>query len=170
MSPRYLFPNPGRLTVSIVDWGRPFLEENGESFPLSAAPTRQPFLIVTAREEEFKKFFFPPTVFNCATLPTRVDERGTFLREISQSGEAGSWVVFVTPTVHRFPPPLLPLLTVYLLRSFSRSSPGVPFVRARAQSDSLVDKMIQCSPCAITLSFGTSSMLRMWRTPSIPLS
>ncbi len=104
VSPSHLFFIPGPQIGFHRRLGRrPFLNQDGKSFPPSAAPTRLPFLIITTREVEFKDFLLG---LNFGTLPAKVEERGGFLRDVWDRQDLGSQVVFATPKVRPCSSPL----------------------------------------------------------------
>ncbi len=88
--PFFQFPQVVCL-FSIEDWGRPFLNQDGKSFPSSAAPTLLPFLIITTRQEEFKDYMPSLLKLNLETLPTKVEERGVF--SSGTCGIARTWAL-----------------------------------------------------------------------------
>ncbi len=169
MSPRYLFPNPGRLTVSIVDWAALSWKKMGNRFHCQRPP-HDSLSSLSRRERKNSRSFsslrqsstvqlFPPGWMSEAPFCGKSRKVAKLapgcLRDANRTSFSSSSFAFANC-----------LSSQIILQEFARSSlrQGEGTVRF------LVDKMIQCSPCAITLSFGTSSMLRMLRMPSIPLS
>ncbi len=100
--------------IVIVDWGRPFLNEDGESFPSYATPAlpnaRQPILVVAtaACAARLQCCLQVLTNMKIGTLPAEFEERGPFLQDSAYR------VLFLTPTVHCFPisSPTTSLLTI----------------------------------------------------------
>ncbi len=70
--------------IVIVDWGRPFLNEDGETFPSYATPAlpnaRQPILVVAtvARAARLQCCLQVLTNMKIGTLPAEFEERGPF--------------------------------------------------------------------------------------------
>ncbi len=85
------------LIFLIADWGRPFLNKDGETFAASIG-SALPFLVVatTARAARLQRCLKVFSNMKMETLPPKLEERGPFLLESAYG------VLFLTQTVRFF--------------------------------------------------------------------
>ncbi len=85
------------LIFLIADWGRPFLNKDGETFAASI-DSALPFLVVatTARAARLQRCLKVFSNMKMETLPPKLEERGPFLLESAYG------VLFLTQTVRFF--------------------------------------------------------------------